>query len=87
MRSLYEFFFWFNFRLFMLRVWVMALTEVKTLYLQFFLLFILIWVSRMGVSDTVRNSNSDLYLVCCLVLWYCFGFFIGNYVLNFPLSV
>lgn len=52
---MYVFSFLLNFRVFMLRVWVMAPTEVKTLFLS---LFVLIWLSRMGVSDTVSSSNS-----------------------------
>ncbi|XP_022923999.1 C-type lectin receptor-like tyrosine-protein kinase At1g52310 isoform X2 [Cucurbita moschata] len=35
----------------------MAPTEVKTLYLQFLPLLTLIWVSRMGASDTMFNDS------------------------------
>lgn len=82
---MYVFSFLLNFQLFMLRVWVMAPTEVKTLFLS---LFVLIWLSRMGVSDTVSSSNStDFYLVCCLVLYSCFGCPFWNCVLKFSFAV
>lgn len=97
-RSRYELSFWLTFGVFILRVQIMALTKVKPLYLQFLPLLMVIWMSRIGASDTVRNlSETDFYLACCLMLYYCFAVSTGNqlnvvpllrnYVMKFPLAM